>query len=123
MVGGAESGAGSGLARWLIERFGRFTGARKREPRLAVLERIALGPRQWLSLIEADRQRVLVATSAEGAPAFYRLEKQIEEQREVPVDEHAGEAFQRQLAKLDDPRLAERGRMAAARQLRATRVS
>ena len=58
------------LTAWLLRRF------RRREfqhPRLALVERIILAPRQTLALIEADGQRVLVATSPEGAPAFFRL--------------------------------------------------
>jgi len=38
-----------------------------------VLERITLAPRQSLSLIEAAGQRLLVATSADGTPAFYPI--------------------------------------------------
>lgn len=61
-----------GLAGWLL---GRLRRGPRREPRLALLERITLGPRQSLSLIEADGRRVLVATSAEGAPAFHALDE------------------------------------------------
>lgn len=63
--------AGSrGLAGWLIERLRRTS---VRTPRLALVERINLAPRQTLALIEADGERVLVATSPEGAPVFYPL--------------------------------------------------
>jgi hypothetical protein len=41
-------------------------------PRLELLERIALAPRQSLALVEAEGRRFLVATSPEGAPAFIR---------------------------------------------------
>ena len=41
---------------------------------LALLERIALAPRQSLALVEAEGRRILVATSAEGGPAFYPLD-------------------------------------------------
>jgi flagellar biosynthesis protein FliO len=44
-------------------------------PRLELLERLALAPRQSLALIEADGRRILVATSAEGGPAFYPLDR------------------------------------------------
>ena len=44
-------------------------------PRLALLERIALAPRQSLALVEAEGRRILVATSAEGGPAFYALDR------------------------------------------------
>jgi hypothetical protein len=39
-----------------------------------LLERISLAPRQSLALIEAEGRRILVATSAEGGPAFYALD-------------------------------------------------
>ncbi len=66
----AESATG-GLAGWLLQRL----GARPRpRPTLALLERITLAPRQTLSLVEADGRRLLIATSAEGAPAFYSLD-------------------------------------------------
>jgi flagellar biogenesis protein FliO len=71
----ANLGAGrplDGLAGWLL---GRLRVARGREPRLAVLERIALAPRQSLALVEAEGRRFLVATSPEGTPAFYALDK------------------------------------------------
>jgi hypothetical protein len=55
---------------------GFFERVRRRateHPRLALVERINLAPRQTVALIEADGQRLLVATSAEGAPSFYPL--------------------------------------------------
>jgi hypothetical protein len=60
-----------GLAGWLL---GKLRGARRPAPRLAVLERISLAPRQLLALVEADGRRFLVATSPEGTPAFYPLD-------------------------------------------------
>ena len=57
-VGGWPHGCSSG-----------FIVAPRSKPRLAVLERISLAPRQTLALIEADGQRLLVATSPEGTPA------------------------------------------------------
>jgi flagellar biogenesis protein FliO len=62
---------GSGLAGWLL---GKLHGARRAQPRLALLERITLAPRQSLALVEAEGRRFLVATSAEGGPAFYALD-------------------------------------------------
>ena len=47
------------------------------EPRLALVERITLAPRQSLALIEAEGRRILVATSAEGGPAFYPLDESV----------------------------------------------
>lgn len=60
-----------GLAAWLLNRFQRRAF---QQPRLALVERITLAPRQTVSLIEADGQRVLVATSAEGATTFFPLQ-------------------------------------------------
>jgi hypothetical protein len=73
---GLATGSASRWAGWLVA---RWQGRRRRaEPRLALVERITLAPRQSLALIEAEGRRILVATSAEGGPAFY------------PLDEHAG---------------------------------
>jgi flagellar biogenesis protein FliO len=44
------------------------------QPRLELLERITLAPRQSLALVEAEGRRFLVATSAEGGPAFFALD-------------------------------------------------
>jgi hypothetical protein len=69
-----------GLALWLLE---KWRGARnglalrgmgRQAPRLALVERIVLAPKQTLALVEAEGRRFLVASSAEGAPAFYPLE-------------------------------------------------
>ena len=60
-----------GLAGWLL---GRLRTGRQGRARLAVLERIQLAPRQSLAMIEADGRVLLVATSPEGAPAFYPLD-------------------------------------------------
>ena len=65
------SAPGSGLAGWLLD---RLRSTRRSRPRLALLERIALAPRQSLALVEAEGRRFLVATSPEGAPAFYALD-------------------------------------------------
>ena len=72
-----------GLAGWLLARL-RVT--RNAPRRLAVLERIALAPRQSLALIDAEGRRFLVATSPEGTPAFYALDDTSQRQatRNVP---------------------------------------
>jgi flagellar biogenesis protein FliO len=62
-----------GLAGWLL---GRLKGRGRRQPRLELVERITLAPRQSLALVEAEGRRFLVATSPEGAPAFYALDEQ-----------------------------------------------
>jgi flagellar biogenesis protein FliO len=61
-----------GLAGWLL---GKLRRAHRPRPRLALVERITLAPRQSLSLIEAEGRRLLVATSADGASAFYPLDE------------------------------------------------
>jgi flagellar biogenesis protein FliO len=60
------------LAVWLLERLRRSP---RTPPRLALLERITLAPRQSLALVEAEGRRLLVATSPEGAPTFYALDE------------------------------------------------
>ena len=68
--GGAK--AVGGLAGWLLQRLGSRA---RSKPRLALLERITLAPRQTLSLVEADGRKLLVATSPDGAAAFYSLDE------------------------------------------------
>ena len=65
-----------GLTGWLVERIARLTRSRTRRaaPRLALVERIALAPRQSLARVAAEGRRILVATSAEGASAFFPLD-------------------------------------------------
>lgn len=53
----------------------RMRGVRGPQPRLELLERIMLAPRQSLSLVEAEGRRFLVATSMDGGPAFYPLDR------------------------------------------------
>jgi len=60
-----------GLAGWLVR---KMRCAKPERPRLALIDRMALGPRQSLVLVEAEGRRILVATSAEGGPAFYPLD-------------------------------------------------
>ena len=60
-----------GVAGWLLARLRPQSRPR---PSLTLLERITLAPRQSLALVEAEGRRFLIATSAEGAPAFYALE-------------------------------------------------
>jgi Flagellar biosynthesis protein, FliO len=61
-----------GLAGWLLRRW-RVRG--RTSPRLALLERISLAPRHTLSLVEAEGRRFLIASSPEGSPAFYPLDR------------------------------------------------
>jgi Flagellar biosynthesis protein, FliO len=51
----------------------RLSRRATKQPRLALVERINLAPRQTVALIEADGQRLLVATSTDGAASFYPL--------------------------------------------------
>jgi hypothetical protein len=67
-----KSWQGNGLAGWLL---GRLKSRGQVRPRLELLERITLAPRQSLALIEAEGRRFLVATSPEGAPTFYSLDE------------------------------------------------
>jgi flagellar biogenesis protein FliO len=64
--------SGERLLDWLR---GRLHGPRRTPSRLALVERIALAPRQSLALVEAEGRRFLVATSPEGGPAFYALDE------------------------------------------------
>lgn len=65
-----------GWTGWLAERLlARLRGRHRAAPRLALVERIALAPRQSLALVEAEGRRILVATSADGGPAFYPLDE------------------------------------------------
>ena len=69
----ADQGAASipgGLAGWLLA---RWRNRSRTQPKLALLERITLAPRQTLSLVEAEGRRFLIASSPEGSPAFYAL--------------------------------------------------
>ena len=61
-----------GLARWLMA---KISPRPRAERRLALLERIALAPRQSLALVEAEGRRFLVATSADGGPSIYPLDE------------------------------------------------
>ena len=64
-----------GWAGWMMA---RLRGRGRHDPRLALVERIMLAPRQSLALVEAEGRRILVATSAEGGPAFYPLDERRE---------------------------------------------
>jgi flagellar biogenesis protein FliO len=60
-----------GWAGWLLSFLRKEPRPR---PRLSLLERINIAPRQSVALIEAEGRRFLVATSVEGAPAFHPLD-------------------------------------------------
>lgn len=60
------------LAAWFLERLRPRSHS---QTRLAVLDREMLAPRQSLALVEAEGRWLLVATSPEGSPAFYAIEK------------------------------------------------
>ena len=71
-VQGESRGLAGSLAGWLMR---RWNGVGRQQSGLEMLDRIVLGPRQSLALIEAQGRRILVATSQEGAPAFYPLDQ------------------------------------------------
>lgn len=71
MNGKNITGGREGWAGWLLKRMQRSKSA---PPRLKLVERVTLAPRQSLCLLEADGRRVLLATSADGAPAFFALD-------------------------------------------------
>jgi flagellar biogenesis protein FliO len=71
MSGSGKEKKVGGLAGWLLNRLER---GRSRQPRLELLERITLAPRQTLSLVEAEGRRFLVASSVDGSPSFYPLD-------------------------------------------------
>jgi len=75
MKQGRERSAGNmpgGLAGWIL---GKMQASSRRQPRLALLERISLAPKQSLSLVEAEGRKFLVATSSDGSPSFYPLDE------------------------------------------------
>lgn len=84
------------LHRWVTLLLGqvrqRLSRADSSRPRLALLERISLAPRQSLALIEAEGRLLLIATSADGGPAFYPLDR--------PLDRLARPAAQRNAARV-----------------------
>ena len=64
-----------GFAGWLLKLWRNRTYTHgKNRPRLELLERITLAPRQSLALVEAEGRRFLVATSLDGGPAFHALD-------------------------------------------------
>ena len=73
MPGGVQAVLHRGIAGWLMAWWRRSAARRLRPSRLSLIERIPLGPRQALSLVEADGTRLLIATSADSAPVFFAL--------------------------------------------------
>ena len=59
-----------GWVGWLLRRFERSS---RPQPQLELLARISLAPKQTVALVQAEGCRLLVATSADGSPAFYPL--------------------------------------------------
>ena len=60
----------TGLAGWLLARFNR---QQRPQPRLELIEKIALAPRQSLALVEVEGKKFLVACSADSTPAFLEI--------------------------------------------------
>ena len=73
-AGEPERAGSAGLAGWIVSRL-RRTGSKK--PRLELLEKIALAPRQTVALIEADGRRFLIACSPEGGASFCPLDTRV----------------------------------------------
>lgn len=73
---GKQEGTAASAAGWAVCLLERMRGRQRPKPRLTLVERISLAPRQSLALVEVDGRRLLVATAAEGAPAFYSLHAQ-----------------------------------------------
>ena len=71
---GKEGGGSRSLGAWLVE---RLRSRAEDASRLKVLERIRVTPRQLLLLIEAEGERLLVATSEGSATTIYPLGTQI----------------------------------------------
>lgn len=69
-----------GIGAWLIA---QLSLREKVKPRLTVVERVTLAPRQFLVMVEAEGQRILVATSPDGSPAFYALDPQTNSQARI----------------------------------------
>ena len=72
--GGTGEISSGGLAGWLLAKLRGGRGSGRQAPRLALVERISLAPKQSLALVEAEGRRFLVASSAEGAASFYPIE-------------------------------------------------
>lgn len=77
-----------GVVGWVLDRL--HPTARPR-PLLAIVERIALAPRQSLVLVEAGGRRLLVATVPDRTPAFYPLD---EPGTQIPGKHHQGCAIE-----------------------------
>jgi flagellar biogenesis protein FliO len=71
----ADKSGGRAFGGWVGWLMKRLRAGRDARPRLELVERITIGPRQNVALIEAEGQRLLVACSAEGAPVFYPLHR------------------------------------------------
>lgn len=85
---GSDDGARHGLAGWLLERVRHRS---KTRPRLALVERISLAPRQAVSLLEVDGQKLLIATAQECSPSFCLLNSSVRRVRrkgrsEIPFE-------------------------------------
>ncbi|WP_396126813.1 flagellar biosynthetic protein FliO [Acidicapsa ligni] len=79
----------SGLAGWLARfwmQWQRSIGSAAHRSRLALIERLPLGPKQTLLLVEADGMRLLLSISSEGAPVFFPLSEARFESQEAVSD-------------------------------------
>jgi flagellar biogenesis protein FliO len=69
-----------GWAGWLMK---RLHAGRRERPRLEFVERITIGARQTVALIDAEGQRLLIVCTAEGAPAIYPLNRTAQKRQRV----------------------------------------
>jgi hypothetical protein len=117
-----NSHEGHGLTGWLLRCWRRSTA---HPARLALIERIALGPKHFLTLIEAEGMRLLVATSADGASAFFSLERPAEIDTPRPDRVHANcpETFAAEKLSTALPQAALRRLRRGSRQRQAVRRS
>ncbi len=78
----------AGLFRAMVSRFLDALRRRSARPaRLALIERIALGPKHALLLVEAEGVRLLVATSQDGAAAFFPLQRSTVQEEPMPAED------------------------------------
>ena len=71
----ANPAPGATVGGWAGRLMARLRRTGRPQPQLRLLERIAISPRLSLALVEAEGRRFLLATSGDGAPAFYPLDE------------------------------------------------
>ena len=74
-LAGTTVGLAGRLLGWLQGMWSGRVQAAQARPRLAVLDRITLGPKQNVALVEVEGRRFLIATGPDGSPCFHALEQ------------------------------------------------